>query len=151
MLFGLVFVAVSIFFGDELLGIVGDEYVDAATLLSLLLFAASFELASASLRAAAYAMGKAGSILRIHIVSIITYILMFFILTPVIGLNGPGLAAILASLLATVLTRQIDSKKNFTSSLNKTGYTEITGHQPELLLLLDFARVTLALSGWQMC
>jgi hypothetical protein len=29
---------------------------------------------------------------------------MFFVLTPVIGLNGPGLAAILASLFAMVLT-----------------------------------------------
>ena len=101
---GMVFVLVSIFFGKDLLGIVGEEYTAASTLLTLLLIAASFDLASASLRAAAYAIGKAGSILRIHIVSIITYILMFFVLTPVIGLNGPGLAAILASLFAMVLT-----------------------------------------------
>lgn len=101
---GMVFVLVSIFFGKDLLGIVGEEYTAASTLLTLLLIAASFDLASASLRAAAYAIGKAGSILRIHMVSIITYILMFFVLTPVIGLNGPGLAAILASLFAMVLT-----------------------------------------------
>jgi O-antigen/teichoic acid export membrane protein len=101
---GLAFVLLSVFFGDALLGIVGEEYVPAATLLSLLLLAASFDLASASLRAAAYAMGKAGSILRIHIVGILTYVSLFFLLTPFTGLTGPGLAAILASLLALVLT-----------------------------------------------
>ena len=107
---GLVFVLVAFFFGKDLLGLVGEEYVAASTLLTLLLIGASFELASASLRAAAYAMGKAGSILRIHIVSIISYIAIFFIVTPTIGLNGPGLAAILASLLALVLTARLIAK-----------------------------------------
>ncbi len=107
---GLLFVLVSVFFGGEILGIVGEEYVAASTLLSLLLLAASFDLASASLRAAAYAMGRAGSILRIHIVGIITYIAMFFLLTPITGLTGPGLAAILASLLALILTVRLIAK-----------------------------------------
>ena len=107
---GLLFVLVSVFFGGDILGIVGEEYVAASTLLSLLLLAASFDLASASLRAAAYAMGRAGSILRIHIVGIITYIAMFFLLTPLTGLTGPGLAAILASLLALILTVRLIAK-----------------------------------------
>jgi len=107
---GLVFVLVAFIFGADLLSIVGEEYVAASTLLTLLLLAATFELASASLRAAAYAMGKAGSVLRIHILGIITYIVMFFILTPTIGLNGPGIAAILASLLAMVLTARLIAK-----------------------------------------
>ena len=107
---GLLFVAVSFFFGKELLGLVGEEYVAASTLLTLLLVAASFELASASLRAAAYAMGKAGTVLRIHIAGIIAYIILFFILTPTIGLNGPGFAAILASLLALALTARLIAK-----------------------------------------
>jgi len=111
---GLIFVLLSVFFGDSLLGIVGEEYVPAATLLSLLLLAASFDLASASLRAAAYAMGKAGSILRIHIVSIITYVSLFFLLTPFTGLTGPGLAAILASLLALALTTRLIARANVT-------------------------------------
>ena len=101
---GLVFVILSIFFGGDLLGIVGEEYVAASTLLSLLLLAASFDLASASLRAAAYATGRAGSILRIHILGIITYLGLFFVLTPLTGLLGPGLSALLASLLSLVLT-----------------------------------------------
>ena len=107
---GLLFVLVSVFFGGEILGIVGEEYVAASTLLSLLMLAASFDLASASLRAAAYAMGRAGSILRIHVASIITYITMFFLLTPLTGLTGPGLAAILASLLALILTVRLIAK-----------------------------------------
>ena len=50
---GLVFVVVSVLFGKDLFGIIGEEYVPASTLLSLLLLAASFDLASAPLRAAA--------------------------------------------------------------------------------------------------
>jgi O-antigen/teichoic acid export membrane protein len=107
---GLTFVIVAFFFGPELLGIVGEEYVPASTLLTLLMLAASFELASAPLRAAAYAMGKAGSVLRIHILGIISYLVMFFIMTPTIGLNGPGIAAILASLLSLVLTARLVAK-----------------------------------------
>jgi O-antigen/teichoic acid export membrane protein len=101
---GLLFVLISILFGDAILGIIGEEYMAASGLLSLLLLAASFDLASAPLRAAAYAMGRAASILRIHILGIIIYIIMFFLLTPLTGLIGPGLAAILSSVLALMLT-----------------------------------------------
>jgi O-antigen/teichoic acid export membrane protein len=94
----------SLFIGRPVLGIVGEEYVAAAPLLSLMLLAATFELAGASLRAAVYAMGKAASILRIHVIGIITYVAMFFVLTPVTGLIGPGLAAIASSLLVLTLT-----------------------------------------------
>jgi len=101
---GLIFVVVSLFYGEPMLGIVGAEYIPAAPLLSLLLLAASFDLASASLRAAAYAMGRAGTVLKIHIGGIVTYVSMFFLLTPLMGLTGPGLAAVFASLLALGLT-----------------------------------------------
>lgn len=104
---GLLFVLISVFFGGALLGIVGKDYIAASGLLSLLLLAASFDLANAPLRAAAYAMGKAASVLRIHILAIMTYITMFFLLTSIIGLPGPGLAAILASLLALALTARL--------------------------------------------
>jgi O-antigen/teichoic acid export membrane protein len=107
---GLVFVIFSMFFGDSLLGIVGEEYIAAASLLSLLLLSASFDLASAPLRAAAYAMGRAGRVLKIHIGGIVTYISMFFLLTPLIGLTGPGLAAVVASLLALSLTARLVDK-----------------------------------------
>lgn len=107
---GLLFVVLSVFFGGELLGIVGEEYMPAATLLSLLLLAAAFDLASASLRAAAYALGKAGVVLKIHVLGITTYLSLFFVLTPLAGLNGPGLAALLASLLSLGLTARLVSK-----------------------------------------
>ena len=69
-----------------------------------MLLAATFELAGASLRAAVYAMGKAHSILRIHVFGITTYVVMFFVLTPITGLIGPGLAGITSSLLVLTLT-----------------------------------------------
>jgi O-antigen/teichoic acid export membrane protein len=107
---GLVFVIISLFYGESMLGIIGAEYVPAAALLSLLLLAASFDLASASLRAAAYAMGRAGTVLNIHIGGIVTYVSMFFLLTPLLGLKGPGLAAVFASLLALGLTAWLVAK-----------------------------------------
>jgi O-antigen/teichoic acid export membrane protein len=104
---GLAIVIFSMAFGQSILGIIGTEYVPASTLLSMLLLAATFDLAGASLRAAAYAMGQAGKVLRIHILGIISYVAMFFLLTPLTGLSGPGLAAILASLLALGLTARL--------------------------------------------
>ena len=101
---GLVFVILSLFIGQPVLGVVGEEYVAAAPLLTLMLLAATFELAGASLRAAVYAMGKAHSILRIHVFGITTYVVMFFVLTPITGLIGPGLAGITSSLLVLTLT-----------------------------------------------
>jgi O-antigen/teichoic acid export membrane protein len=104
---GLAVVLFSVVFGEYLLGIIGEDYTPAASLLSLLLLAATFDLASAPLRAAAYAMGKAGSVLRIHIAGIISYIVLFFVMTPLTGLTGPGWAAILASLFALGMTAKL--------------------------------------------
>jgi len=101
---GLLFVILSLFIGRPILGFVGEDYVAAAPLLSLMLLAATFELAGASLRAAVYAMGKAALILRIHVIGIITYTVLFFVLTPATGLIGPGLAALSSSLLVFTLT-----------------------------------------------
>jgi len=104
---GLAIVLFSVVFGSSILNIIGQEYTAASTLLSMLLLAATFDLASASLRAAAYAMGRAGTVLKIHIVGITSYVIMFFLLTPITGLTGPGLAAIGASLLALGLTARL--------------------------------------------
>ena len=73
--------------------------------------AAAFDLAGASLRAAAYAMGRASSVLRIHVLGITTYILAFFALTRLTGLTGPGYAAIIGSLLALVLTGRLIARE----------------------------------------
>jgi O-antigen/teichoic acid export membrane protein len=104
---GLAIVLFSVVFGDSILGIIGKAYIPAAPLLSMLLLAATFDLASASFRAAAYAMGKAGVVLRIHVVGIISYVALFFVMTPLTGLTGPGWAAIIASLLALGLTAKL--------------------------------------------
>ena len=106
---GLLIVALSIVFGEPILAVVGAEYVPAAPLLSLLLLAASFDLANASLRAAAYAMGRAAAVLKIHVVGIAAYFAAFFLLTAMLGLAGPGLAAVLASLLSLGLTAKLVS------------------------------------------
>ena len=68
-----------------------------------MLLAATFELATAPLRAAAYAMGKVTSVLRIHVISIVIYLGMFYVLTPLIGLPGPGIAAGIGALLTLTL------------------------------------------------
>jgi len=104
---GLAIVLFSVLFGRFILGIVGEAYIPAAPLLSMLLLAATFDLASAPLRAAAYAMGKAGVVLRIHVAGIICYVALFFVMTPLTGLTGPGWAAIIASLLALGLTSRL--------------------------------------------
>jgi O-antigen/teichoic acid export membrane protein len=104
---GLAIVLFSVLFGDSILGIIGKAYIPAAPLLSMLLLAATFDLASAPLRAAAYAMGKAGVVLRIHVAGIICYVALFFVITPLTRLTGPGWAAIIASLLALGLTAKL--------------------------------------------
>lgn len=101
---GLGVVVFAILAGDSVLAVVGADYIAAKWLMVLLLMAATFDLASAPLRAAVYAMGKASELLRIHILGIFVYILMFYVLTSTNGLNGPGLAAILSSMLTLGLT-----------------------------------------------
>jgi len=90
--------------GETLLALIGEDYVPAAPLMVLLLAAASFELASAPLRAAAYAMGKASALLRIHILGIGVYIPLFYVITHFTGLIGPGLASLMTSVLTFALT-----------------------------------------------
>jgi O-antigen/teichoic acid export membrane protein len=107
---GFVFVLVALLFGGPLLRLVGEDYVPAKMLLTLLMVAGSFELASASLRAAAYAMGKAHSLLRIHVLGIFFYLVLFFVLTRSMGLTGPGLAAIVTSLFTLSLTVRLVSR-----------------------------------------
>jgi O-antigen/teichoic acid export membrane protein len=100
---GLGLVLLSIPAGGPILAVIGSEYSEAATLLTLMLLAATFELASSPLRAAAYAMGKVASVLRIHLLSVVIYLGMFYVLTPIMGLPGPGVAAGIGTLLTLLL------------------------------------------------
>lgn len=90
---GLLMVVLSIPLGAPILGIIGPEYTAAAPLMSLMLLAATFELAGSPLRAAAYALGGAGTVLRIYALSSIIYLGLFYVFTPPLGLVGPGIAA----------------------------------------------------------
>ena len=109
---GLLIVVFAWFTGDALLALIGEDYVPALPLVVLLLAAASFELASAPLRAAAYAMGKASTLLRIHIVGVGVYILLFYVITRFTGLIGPGLASLMTSILIFALTARLIIRGN---------------------------------------
>jgi len=109
---GLLIVVFAWFAGEYLLALIGEDYVPAAPLMVLLLLAASFELASAPLRAAAYAMGKASTLLRIHILGIVFYIVLFYVVTGYAGLIGPGLASVMTSILTFSLTARLIARMN---------------------------------------
>jgi len=100
---GLLLVLLSIPTAGPLLGIVGPEYTQASTLMTLLLLAATFELAGSPLRAAAYAMGRVAPVLRIHLLGILIYFGGFYVLAPVMGLSGAGVAACMGTLSTLLL------------------------------------------------
>jgi len=99
---GLLLVVGSIFLGAPILGIIGEDYTPAAPLLTLMLLAASFELAGSPLRAAAYALGGAGGVLRIYALSSFVYLSLFYVFTLPLGLIGPGIAASIGGALTLV-------------------------------------------------
>lgn len=94
---GLVLVVLSIPFGGPLLGLIGAEYAQASLLLTLLLLGASVELCCAPLRSLSYAMGKAGSALKIYLMGMALYLGAFVVLIDVLGIEGPGVAGIISS------------------------------------------------------
>lgn len=101
---GLVLVVIVAAAGRPLLGWFGADYASAWPLLLVLLLAACLDLASAPLRAAAYAMGRATSLLRIHVLGVIAYVPLFLALAAWLGLVGPGFAALGAAVLTFTLT-----------------------------------------------
>ena len=106
---GLLLVLLSIPVAEPILGFIGPEYTEASTLLTLMLLAATFELASSPLRAAAYAMGKVTPVLRIHLLSVSIYLGLFYVLVPIMGLSGPGVAACVGTLLTLLLMLRLVS------------------------------------------
>ncbi len=97
---GLLFVAVGYFFGDDLLAaLIGKEFVAAAPVLTLMLLAATFDLAASPLRSAAYAIGNAGKVLRMYVLSAGVYLALFVALTSWLGVIGAGVAACVAAAL----------------------------------------------------
>ncbi|MBI5920578.1 MAG: lipopolysaccharide biosynthesis protein [Betaproteobacteria bacterium] len=101
--FGLLFVLAGYFFGAALLAaLVGKKFVAAAPVLTLMLLAATFDLATSSLRSAAYAIGQAGKVLRMYAVSAVIYVALFVVLTSTLGLIGAGMAACVAAALPSL-------------------------------------------------
>ncbi|MEH6637482.1 MAG: hypothetical protein V7700_18335, partial [Halioglobus sp.] len=82
--------------------LIGEDFVAAAPVLTLLLLAATFELTASSLRSASYAIGHAAKVLRLSVLSAIIYLALFVLLTLELGLIGAGLAACAAALLPPV-------------------------------------------------
>jgi O-antigen/teichoic acid export membrane protein len=108
---GLFFVLAGYFFGSALLGaLIGKEFVAAAPVLTLLLLASTFDLTASSLRSAAYAIGHAGKVLRLYMVSAVIYVALFIVLTLQVGLIGAGLAACAAALVRPLVMAVIIGK-----------------------------------------
>jgi O-antigen/teichoic acid export membrane protein len=94
---GLLVVGVAFFAAEPLLvTLAGDDFGAGADLLTLLLLAASIELAGAAYRPAGYVMGKARALLSVQIISTVAYLGSFVGLIQFYGLNGIGMAAIIS-------------------------------------------------------
>lgn len=100
---GLVVVALSVFAAEPLLvALAGEDFGAAAGLLSLLLLAATIELAGAAFRPASYVMGKARTLLKVQILATTVYLTGFAGLIQLYGMNGIGLASILSGIVTFV-------------------------------------------------
>ena len=100
---GMVFVALSYFFGEYLIGsLLGSQFIAAKDVLTLMLLAATLDLATSPLLSGLYAMGHAMKTLRITMASTALYLLMFVLLTRHFGLLGAGLAATVGAALTLI-------------------------------------------------
>jgi len=70
----------------------GPEYLGAVAVIFWLMLSAGLDLGLAALRAAGYAMGFAGTLLRLYLTSLAVYLLLFLTLGQWLGLVGIGLA-----------------------------------------------------------
>jgi O-antigen/teichoic acid export membrane protein len=100
---GLAVVAVAFVAAEPLLeALAGAEFGAAAPLLTLLLLAASIDLAGASLRPASYVMGRARALLKVQIVATLVYLTGFALLVQMLGLPGIGIASIGSALVGII-------------------------------------------------
>ncbi len=97
---GVLVATLSIFAAEPILiALAGEEFGAAALLLTLLLLAATIELAGAAFRPASYVMGKARTLLNVQIVATTVYLTGFVGLTQLYGMTGIGTAAILSGIV----------------------------------------------------
>jgi O-antigen/teichoic acid export membrane protein len=98
---GLVVVALSVVVAEPVLvALAGEDFAAAAGLLTLLLGAASVDLAGAAFRPACYVMGKARALLNVQIVATAIYLGGFVLLAELFGLAGIGIASIATALVS---------------------------------------------------
>lgn len=90
---GVAVALLTLLVGEPLIvAVVGADYLGALDVLFWLMLAAGMELGVAALRAAGYAMGLAGRLLRIYLLSLLVYGALFLGLGGPLGLAGVGLA-----------------------------------------------------------
>ena len=93
VLFGGAVAFLSLFLGKPAIQLLaGAEYLGAVVVIFWLMFSAGLDLGLAALRAAGYAMGYAGALLRLYLVSLLAYALLFLVLGQWLGLLGIGVA-----------------------------------------------------------
>lgn len=91
----------SVWLGAPLLArTVGAAYMPAAAVLTWLIAAATLELAASPLRPAGYALGCAKAMLAVQTLASVLFIAAFQLLTPTLGVLGPGIATALMSAAA---------------------------------------------------
>ncbi len=97
---GLLLVVLMLTHGATLLELlVGKDYAAASGVMAWLLAAGTLGLCSSVLRAGVYAMGHAAHALRINIAATLLYVVAIMVLTPPLGLPGPGIATCCSALL----------------------------------------------------
>ncbi len=100
---GMLFVVTSFFGGEYLLAaLLGQEFIGAAPVLTLMFLAATLDLVASPLRSALYAIGKATKVLRLYIASTVLYLIFFTLLTSEWHLIGAGVAASIAAALPSI-------------------------------------------------
>jgi O-antigen/teichoic acid export membrane protein len=100
---GMLFVVTSFFGGEYLLAaLVGQDFIGAAPVLTLMFLAATLDLVASPLRSALYAIGKATKVLRLYIASTALYLIFFVLLTSEWHLIGAGVAASIAAALPSL-------------------------------------------------
>jgi O-antigen/teichoic acid export membrane protein len=100
---GLLVVALSIFAAEPvLIALAGEDFGAAGLLLTLLLVAATIELAGAAFRPASYVMGRARTLLNVQILATAVYLAAFVGMIQIYGMTGIGMAAILSGIVTFV-------------------------------------------------
>jgi len=93
---GLSVALMSLWVSETLIeGLAGGGYAGARDILPWLLLAAGLDLGVATLRAAGYAMGQAGGLLRVSAIATVCYLLALVMFGRMMGLGGVAFAVVL--------------------------------------------------------